>query len=73
MKNGGAMLAKKSIFYTTHGHKEAERLAKTGIPNGMALDSRGRLVPIAPRTKGAISIGTQADADKQQKIKRGTI
>ena len=64
---------KQSILYTTRGHKDAERLAATGIPKGMALDARGRLIPLAPRMKGAISIGTQADADKQQQIKRGTI
>lgn len=68
---------KQSILYTKRGHKDAERLAErlatTGIPRGMALDARGRFIPLAPRMKGAISIGTQADADKQQKIKRGTI
>lgn len=62
-----------SIFYTKRGHEAAKRLAAGGLKNGMALDARGRLTSLAPRTKGAISIGTQADADKQQRIKRGTI
>lgn len=64
---------KQSILYTTRGHKDAERLAATGIPKDMALDARGRLISLAPRMKNAISIGTKEDAIKQQKIKKGTI
>lgn len=62
-----------SIFYTKRGHEAAKRLAAGGLPKGMALDSQGRPISLAPRMQGAISISTQADADKQQRIKRGTI
>ncbi len=49
----------------------AKKAAKEHV--NLALDSRGRAtVGMAPRSRAAISIGTQSDADKFQKIKRGT-
>ena len=62
---------KPSIFYTEAG----ERAAKAQAIPGQAMDTKGRaLVQMEPRgpSQGAISITTEAQSLRTQRIKRGT-
>lgn len=58
-----------SCLYTEAGERAARRMAAAG----KALDKQGRAtVGMGPRTTGGISLAKPGDADKTQRIKRGT-
>lgn len=59
-----------SCMYTAAGHRAAQAMVK-GVQK--AIDTRGRaVIDMAPRTAQAITIGKPGDAEKTDRIKRGT-